>query len=127
MLFGLSLGCALNTDDWSRTEQRSCGPDSASQLCFDARPDRAVELRTGGLTLLPGECAGAPDDAPARASRGRVRGEIVHGDGERRPLRTRVRAGKRTVLRLDADALDAEVALCEGAVYPDLDDPSALD
>ena len=48
------VACAPKTG-WERTTSRVCEPKAPATVCLEATPDRAVEGRVGGETILQGE------------------------------------------------------------------------
>lgn len=52
-------GCAP-ASGWQRTDVRACRRSSPARVCADDDPDRPIEIGVGGATILPGECAEAP-------------------------------------------------------------------
>ncbi len=64
--------CASATG-WQRTDSRHCQADGPPRICVDVTPDRAVVFVAGGVELVPGECAEAPEDTRGGSLRISVR------------------------------------------------------
>ncbi len=75
-----------------------CDAASAAVICVQASPDRAVEFDIGGESVLPGECARAPE----RGGAVRVAWTIAGGPWNDR--RIRAPRHRRTEVALGADA-----------------------
>jgi hypothetical protein len=86
-------GCASRTG-WERTMSRVCDAKGPAVLCVAAAPEAPVEIRAGGTTILPGECAVAPEHGRA----GPLRVDVLDGRGARDDAWVRVRRGRRTTL-----------------------------
>jgi hypothetical protein len=87
-------GCAPKTG-WERTTSRVCDEATPATVCLEARPDRPVEARVGGETILPGECAVSPKGG------GRVRVELRDEHRKRDKFGVRAPKAKRTTVTLD--------------------------
>jgi hypothetical protein len=87
------VACAPKTG-WERTTSRVCEPKAPATVCLEATPDRAVEARVGGETILPGECAVAPKGG------GRVKMELRE-NGSRERVGVHASKSKRTTVTLD--------------------------
>jgi len=88
-----AVGCAPKTG-WERTTSRVCDDETPATVCLMATPDRPVEARVGGETILPGECAIAPKGG------GRVRMELRE-HGKRDDFGVHAPKAKRTTVTLD--------------------------
>jgi hypothetical protein len=87
------VGCAPKTG-WERTSSRVCDEETPATVCLEARPDRMVEAKVGGETILPGECAVAPERG------GRVRVQLRE-NATRDDFGVRAPKAKRTTVTLD--------------------------
>lgn len=117
----LVSACAPATG-WRRDDARACAPGSPPILCLEAAPDRPVELRFSGLSILPGECARAPE----KSRGGRLVAELVDREGHTESVRLHVRKNRVTFVSIDARG-HAEVGdrdVCDREVPAPLADPS---
>jgi hypothetical protein len=92
-----SLSCAPRSG-WQRDDARACAPGSPPIVCLHAEPDRPIELRFSGLSILPGECARAPEGAHG----GSLSAEFVDREGAARKVRLGVREDRITFVTIDA-------------------------
>lgn len=104
LLFGAA--CAPHSG-WARIDQ-VCGGEQPPRVCLQADPDAPVTLDVGGTTLVPGECAQAPEAKRAGLS-------VVVRDGSTgASSRHRVRAGVGATavveVRTEPDALEITVS-----------------
>jgi hypothetical protein len=77
------VSCALRSG-WTVTDARTCAAGSEARVCLVAHPDQSIEAHVGGVALVPGECARAPDGARGGVVTLRVRGGT--GSERRQPL-----------------------------------------
>jgi hypothetical protein len=89
-------GCAARTG-WERTTSRVCEAGGPPVVCVVGTPDAPLEIRAGGETILPAECA----RAPARGRGGPLRATVIDGRGARGDAWVRVRRGRRTTIAID--------------------------
>jgi hypothetical protein len=87
------VGCAPKAG-WERTTSRVCDDETPATVCLAATPDRPIEARVGGETILPDECAVSPKRG------GRVRMELRE-HGKRESFSVRAPKAKRTTVTLD--------------------------
>jgi hypothetical protein len=121
VLLPLLVACAP-ASGWRRDDARACAPGSPPIVCVQAEPDRPIELRFSGLSLLPGECARAPEDSHG----GSLRAELVDREGESRRVRIGVRKDRITFVKVDARG-KPKVALreaCDRTIPEPLADPA---
>lgn len=68
-------------------------------VCMMVAQDRPVTFDVGGETLVPGECAAAPEKSPT----GDLKVEVTEGDGTTWKTRVRVQAGAVAYVRVTDD------------------------
>jgi hypothetical protein len=106
----LALGGCASRSGWSVSEARTCAPKAAPLVCVRAEPDYGHVVEFADLTLLPGECGEA--DENARAGLLRVRSRDPEKHEHQRWLSTR--GGKVMIIEVDADGkLAAERNRCD--------------
>lgn len=91
-------GCPA-TEGWSKADPGTCAPKGPAMLCVMVEQDRAVTVNVGGETLVPGECAAAPEKSPT----GDLKLEVTESDGTTWKTRVRVQAGAVAYVRLTDD------------------------
>jgi len=94
----LTTGCVAKTG-WERSEQRLCESEGPARVCFQADPDGPLVLEVGGVRIVPGECAEAPQNPGKRDRGGRIALTVV--DGRTHTQQTRkvwVRPGRELVV-----------------------------